>query len=291
MSCWNPDSLFWKEKKIYAYLSSVPLSHRSWCPIDKSWQWRGRSYKQNWSTSGSVWHCHRHTGREALITKATLQGDPNTQIQWHPGPSHRPSRLRLRVYFSTAWSLWLHEGEYGWLGKIKEKNKKWTQWMSRQVNAQKTGAFSEGQLVFGLSGSAPEATNACQCSQPEISEAGDPEYQHTPTCFPPPISCSCCSVVQPLHPSAPQLHRQSCQWRSSFPWRGFCHMTWKLHAKASSQSGLIFLPAATRALELEMHLRIKAEELPGGTVLQQRTIWITEELRKCTLFFFFFGKN
>lgn len=31
-----------------------------------------------------------------------------------------------------------------------------------------------------------------------------------------------------------------------------------------------------------MHLRIKAEELPGGTVLQQRTVQIREELRKCT---------
>lgn len=31
-----------------------------------------------------------------------------------------------------------------------------------------------------------------------------------------------------------------------------------------------------------MHLRIKAEELPGGTVLQQRTVQIREKLRKCT---------
>lgn len=43
-----------------------------------------------------------------------------------------------------------------------------------------------------------------------------------------------------------------------------------------------FITAATRAFELEMHLRIKAEELPGGTVLQQRTVQIREELRKCT---------
>lgn len=46
--------------------------------------------------------------------------------------------------------------------------------------------------------------------------------------------------------------------------------------KASGQSGQIFM-MATRAFGLEMHLH-KAEELPGGTVLQQRTVQIKEEL-------------
>lgn len=52
--------------------------------------------------------------------------------------------------------------------------------------------------------------------------------------------------------------------------------------KAPGQSGLIQSQWTRELFELEMHLRIKAEELPGGTELQQRTARIREELRKCT---------
>lgn len=94
----------------------------------------------------------------------------------------------------------------------------------------------------------------------------------------------CCSVVQSLHPSPPQLHRQSCQWGGSYPWRG---VVTRLESSKSPNEGFWsvgtdFLTVATWAFELEMHLWIKAEELPGGTVLQQRTVQIREELRKCT---------
>lgn len=72
--------------------------------------------------------------------------------------------------------------------------------------------------------------------------------------------------------------------------RGGCrYKTWKL--QISKWRPLViwdwflfffsFYFVATWAFELEMHL-IKAEELPGGTVLQQRTVQIREELRKCT---------
>jgi len=43
-------------------------------------------------------------------------------------------------------------------------------------------------------------------------------------------------------------------------------------SKASGQSGPMSIAAAAWAFELEMHLRIKAEELPGGTALQQRAV-------------------
>lgn len=46
--------------------------------------------------------------------------------------------------------------------------------------------------------------------------------------------------------------------------------------------GTDLITVATQAFDLEMHLRVKAEELPGGTVLQQRTVEFREELRKCT---------
>lgn len=57
-----------------------------------------------------------------------------------------------------------------------------------------------------------------------------------------------------------------------------------LQTKASGQLGQIFTTAATWAFELEMHLRIKAEELPVGTVLQQRTIQIRENLENVHVF-------
>lgn len=145
----------------------------------------------------------------------------------------------------------------------------------------------DGQsLDCGHPGTVPRATNACQCSQPPTSLRvrgrstwrSTQIHTHAPgfhTVFSP-----CCSVVQSLHPSPPQLHRQSCQWGSSYPRRGVVKETWMLQRLLASRDW--FLSQWPWAFELEMHLRIKAEELPGGTVLQQRTVWISEELRKCT---------
>lgn len=88
-----------------------------------------------------------------------------------------------------------------------------------------------------------------------------------------------CSIVQSLRPSPPQLHRQSCQWGSSYPRRGVKRLE---RSKSFWPVGTDLITVATWAFELEMHLRIKAEELPGGTALQQRTVQIREEVRKCT---------
>lgn len=83
-------------------------------------------------------------------------------------------------------------------------------------------------LDYGSTGTAPQATNVCQCSQLQdqwVYGAEKPEDQHD-TCFS--FFSPCCAIVQSLHPSPPQLHRQSCQWGSSYPRGGCRYKTWKL---------------------------------------------------------------
>lgn len=139
-------------------------------------------------------------------------------------------------------------------------------------------------LDCGQLGTVPWATNVCQCSQPweHGTEAPEDHHRHAPTSYI--VFSPCCSVVQSLHPSSPQPHRQSCQWGSSYPRKGVVKRL--EHSDSLNEcfwpDGSDFITVATWAFELEMHLRIKAEELPGGTVLQQITFQIREELRKCT---------
>lgn len=172
----------------------------------------------------------------------------------------------------NEWMEWMD----GWIDR----------WMQRRPDH---SVKYRQSLDYGSTGTAPQATNVCQCSQLQdqwVYGAEKPEDQHD-TCFS--FFSPCCAIVQSLHPSPPQLHRQSCQWGSSYPQRGVSLQDLKapnLQMKTFGHLGLIsflfsFYFVATWAFELEMHL-IKAEELPGGTVLQQRTVQIREELRKCT---------
>jgi len=126
---------------LFVFPLCVPWLCRSWCPRGRSWRWRGRSYKQSWSTSGSVWRCHRHPGHEAAITRATPPGDPDTASRW-------PLQTDTQSLFFMAGSTRLHGGEYGW----PRWTNGWMEWMERRrMNAEERGPFSEGETVFGLS--------------------------------------------------------------------------------------------------------------------------------------------
>lgn len=91
-----------------------------------------------------------------------------------------------------------------------------------------------------------------------------------------------CSAHASLHATATQT---ILPMREQLPPEGHHHKTWKL--QISKRKLLVswdrFLVLAEWAFELEMHL--KAEELPGGTVLQGRTVQIREENAH------FFGMN
>lgn len=120
----------------------------------------------------------------------------------------------------------------------------WMEWMDTWV-IQDHSVKDRQSLDCGQPGTVPRATNVCQCSQPRDErefEAGVPEDQHTHTnthihthapafhtVFSP-----CCSIIQSLHPSPPQLHRQSCQWGSSYPRRGYRLETWTLQRLLAS---------------------------------------------------------
>lgn len=140
------------------------------------------------------------------------------------------------------------------------------EWMDRWMHRGQDHSVKERQsLDCGQPGTAPQATNLCQCSQPQDQReyrARVPEDQdkhtHAPafhTLFSP-----CCSIVQSLHPSPPHLHRQSCQWGSSCPRRGVVK---RLESSKSPNEGFWpvgtdFITVATWAFELENALKNKS---------------------------------
>lgn len=208
---------------------------------------------------------------------------PPPLSDWHPefifhGLVHMaPWR---RIWLARWMNEWMHE----WM--------EWMEWMDRWMIQDHT-VKDRQSLDCGQPGTVPRATNVCQCSQPRDQReygAGVPEDQHKHTHTHTHLLFTHSSVPAALlfSPCIPHRHsytdnpaNEGAATPGGVPSRD-------LNApKASGQSGLIFITVATWAFELEMHLRIKAEELPGGTVLQQRTVQIREELRKMHIF----GKN
>lgn len=142
-------------------------------------------------------------------------------------------------------------------------------------------------LDRGQPGTVPWATNACQCSQPLRSAivrgriTWRSTQTHTCTC----LSPSSVPAALSFGPCIPHRHSYTdnpANEGAATPGGGASSKRLE-RSKGFWPVGTDFLSQWPWAFELEMHLRIKAEELPG-TVLQQRTVEIREELRKCTFF-------
>lgn len=164
---------------------------------------------------------------DTLAKRQPLQGLPSQVTPTRPpyGPQARPAPLsnRHQSLFFTARSTWLHGGEHAWLDGMNEWIIEWMEWMDRWMMQDRT---VKDRRCCGQPGTEPRATSVCQCSQPWHEwecGTGAPEDQHKHTqrnTHAPAshsISSPCRFAVRSLHPSPPQLHRQSCQWGSSWP--------------------------------------------------------------------------